>query len=256
MVWGMQDGAQTRGRGEVRREVRGDFRGEVRGQFRGGSPLTGVRGLVLGWCLWLLGSWGSTLSIAATVPAVRWMVYASMLGMLLIWPTYRLCLGPMALRYPGQPPTLGADARAVLLDWLALNAVLQAVLWPLKLSADWTPGQTLWLVGAMAGWSLVTGVVIVLGRAGGSLRRFLAMLACVLLVFGEPIVSAVWGLATPGQLSPIGPIWVLTQPPTLFESVRQIDLVTMVLTVGVAGVVGWAMVGLWILLAPRVPVGR
>jgi len=205
----------------------------------------GVRGLILGWCLWLLGSWAATLWIAATAPAVRWMVYASMVGMLLVWPTFRLSQGrarPGVARVTAVPGTLG--------DWLSLNLVLQAVIWPLQLIAGWSVMQTIWLAGALAAWSALIGVLIAAGRMYRSAAaRSVAMLACVAVVLAEPLtraalapMSATTGLAGGWGLSPVGPLWELTVRRERFVLDGLDETVVMVAT---AAVVGWGVV--WVL---------
>lgn len=69
------------------------------------ESVTSPRELVLAWCLWLLGSWvviwareladGNVWGLAAP-NAVRWMVLAGLLGMMLLWPLYRLSQGSAA----------------------------------------------------------------------------------------------------------------------------------------------------------------
>jgi len=222
---------------------------DAAGEERVPAVWAGVRGLILGWCLWLLGSWAATLWIAATAPAVRWMVYTSMVGMLLVWPTFRLSQGrarPGAARVSPVPGTLG--------DWLSLNLVLQAVIWPLQLIAGWSLTQTLWLAGALAAWSALIGVLIAAGRRSGSaVARSVAMLGCVFMVLAEPLTRVLVG-PTPGLsggwgLSPVGPLWELTVRRERFVLGEVGETVVLV---AAAALVGWVVLwGLGVWLGPR-----
>jgi len=191
-----------------------------------------VRGLALGWSLWLLGAWAVTLAIDSTVPAVRWMVYAALMGLMLIWPMLRL----------SQRGT--AALAGTLLDWVCLMLVFQAVIWPLRLSGDWTMPQTWWLNATMGAWSLLTGLVIAWGRRvdRGSIRT-LAMVACVGLLLGEPALRASTGIVSGDLwLSPLGLVWQLTESPTHYVAQRWAMPVG---SAGAAALVGWGLLGWW-----------
>ena len=47
------------------------------------------RELMLGWCFWLLGSW-TILGMGIDGTPIRWMIFASAMGMMIAWPVYRL----------------------------------------------------------------------------------------------------------------------------------------------------------------------
>lgn len=197
-----------------------------------------TRGLVLGWCIWLLGSWSSTLLIESTVPAARWMVFASVTGLMLLWPVIRLSQdlaiggrlsaevapigGPAMLRRHPSPRLVGGPGLA-LADWLALIIVFQAVIWPLRLSAGWSITQTIWLDGAIVAWSLLVAAIVAVGSLARRGRyRAMAMLLCVLLMFAEPAALALLrraGVYVAWQMhvSPLQAIWGLSTPPVLWE---------------------------------------
>lgn len=209
-----------------------------------GAPgsLGGVRGLVLGWCLWLLASWLLTLTVAAAVPAVRWMVYAAMAGMLLVWPVVRLS------QATGGRGALGAT----LVEWVCLNAVFQSVVWPLQLIAGWGLAQTAWLDGAMLAWSLLIGLLIAWGRrVNRGAARTVAMLGCVAVVFGGAAVRPWLGESAGLQWSPIATLWRVTDSPLDFLPGA---VSASVLSVGAAAALGWALlaVGAWIAGRARV----
>src|SRR5690606_6796843 len=56
----------------------------------------------------------------------------------------------------------------------------------------------------------------------GALRRSLAMIACLLLVFGEPLALALAAMVEPGltwtmRVSPLQAVWELAATPTQFD---------------------------------------
>jgi hypothetical protein len=216
----------------------------------------GVRELMLAWCLWLLGSWAVTLSIASPQPGVRWMVLMSAVGLLLGWPAFRLSQSGEAdadaagaAAGPGAPPVL-----LVLFDWVCLMLIFQAVVWPLRLVGGWTFDQAAWLAIAMAAWSLLAGAIVAVGRqfeSGGV--RALAMAGCVLLVLGEPLVMALSGVEGGWRMrvSPIGALWEVTGRAHL---VRMEQVSQRVTVVAVAAAVAW--VGLMVLAVASRRVSR
>jgi len=168
--------------------------------------------LVLGWCLWLIGSWVAVLLVDSTQPAVRWMVFSALLGLMLLWPAVRLS------QAAGRDD--GARTWVVLRDWVALLLVFQAVVWPLRVNANWTLAQTALIDATIAGWSLLAGAVLAWGLGRGTAgRRSMAMAVCLLLLVGEPVAMTLLNLAaTQGEgtlwhlwLSPVEAIWKITQ---------------------------------------------
>ncbi len=188
----------------------------------------GLRVLVITWSLWLLTSWSITLAFNATVHAVRWVIFSAVFGLMAVWPALRL-----SQQLPWYPPygrgsgvrgVAASATRRVLatgLDWLCLLAVLQVVIWPLMLLGRWSVEQTFWLNMAVVSWSLLTGALVGLGRVlPGAWARLGAMVLCMLLLVGEPIWRALYGLffAVSGsgepagqmRISPIQALWELT----------------------------------------------
>jgi hypothetical protein len=193
----------------------------------------GTRVLVLGWCLWLLGTWIVLWVIGGwTVPALRAMVLWGMVGFMGLWPAVRLSqpTGRWAsARSAGGSAAASGDrdvdavewaraCRQTLLDWFCLNLVFQAVLWPLQIAARWSLAQTLWLDLSVAGWSLLTGLLIAWGRGTDrGLLRSWTMLACVGLVVLEPLLWwAGWQAGVVGtptmRLSPLQALWGFSDP--------------------------------------------
>jgi hypothetical protein len=221
-----------------------------------------TRGLVLMWCLWLLGSWSLTMGVKPVLPNIRYMVLSAAIGFLVLWPLLRLSQQVVRLRYgvnepdAGGPAVLraepvgrGASAGTIFADWLSLLAVFQAVLWPLPLTTGWSIQQALWLDAAMAAWSLLVAAIVALGCAADSpVRRTIAMVLVLALLVGEPVVMAVMNLhAERGggvtwlmRVSPLQAIWEMTSAPIDWRPQRWAERV---IAVACAAVVAWGIVG-------------
>jgi hypothetical protein len=221
--------------------------------------------LVLGWCLWLIGTWvvlAMTLGWARQTggigwnPSFRWMVFSAMVGLMGVWPAIRLSQSPA---FPAPLPTDDQEAHfrgrgwrfpallPVLWDWVALNVVFQAVLWPMKVLSQWSVVQSLWLVGALLAWSLLTGLVIAWGRCyPGAWMRTAAMVACVGIVLAEPVLLAVGSMVRGDvadvqmRLSPVQTLWALAGRPAMYSPAPW---AFHVVAVGAAALLGWAVLG-------------
>lgn len=165
--------------------------------------------------------------------ASRWMVFSCMIGLMLIWPVFRL----------SQNVGRAIPAESILWDWLCLNMVLQAVIWPLHVTASWSVEQALWLIVALAGWSLLTGLLLLIcsGWTSGSGRAVGAVM-CLLLVLGEPVaMAALAGARLSGawsmRVSPINTLWALTERPARVWPMQ-------ILGVAAAAIASWLIVGL------------
>ena len=172
------------------------------------------------WCLWLMASWAINHDFNAPVPAARWMIFSAWVGMAVVWPTWRLSVAQGRRQAGRQSWPLSLS---ILLDWLNLNLVLQAVIWPLRLTTGWTIGQTIWLCIAIASWSLLVAAVVAWGvrtQRGG--RRTAAMIVCLILLLGEPVLIACinhkmnifWSMV----VSPIEAIRILTTHPSIWPA--------------------------------------
>ncbi|MEM9419518.1 MAG: hypothetical protein AAGA25_10785 [Planctomycetota bacterium] len=218
----------------------------------------GLRGLVLGWSLWLLGSWIVLWAVGGwTVPALRVMVLSGLVGMMGVWPAVRLSQ-PTRSASSGNEVSGSEWARAcgwIAADWLALNLVFQAVIWPLQIAAGWSTPQAVWLVVAVAGWSLLTGLVIAWGRGTNRpAARSWAMVVCVAVVVLEPMLW--WmGLITAGpevgvpemRFSPLQAVWGVSAAGTDAQAQAAIAIHGFqIVTVVASALVGWVV--LWGLL--------
>lgn len=170
--------------------------------------------LLLSWSLWLLGAWLAALRYGSFGVAVPLLFQAATAGLLLVWPTYKLSQINTNLSNRSQ------CLREVLWDWLGLNMVMQVVIWTLHLARDWSWVQTAWLATALAVWSLLAAALTatgLLGRHAGP--RLLAMLGCIILLLGEPMVRAVFGSWADRStadiawlnINPLETVWLLSQ---------------------------------------------
>ncbi len=206
------------------------------------------RAVVIGWCAWLLGSWTINMDVQAPIPAARWMIYSGLIGMTMAWPMWRLSIAIVA-------PTAPTQAYGVFVDWLNLNLVFQAVLWPLSLTTRWSEPQTLWLAAALGAWSLLAAAIVAWGThvpLHTGKRRAVAMILCLAVPLGEPAVLGVMNLEAsqpsavtwPMHLSPIQTLWGLTVQPAYWP---QHPFVTPIWVALGLAVLVWA----WVIAASR-----
>jgi len=230
----------------------------------------GSREMMLGWCLWLLASW-IMLGMGFNGTPIRQMIFASCIGMMIVWPAYRLsqngraegtgirgqetgdreqetaCGCEVASEIKNQKSLLTPGL--IFRDWFALNGVFQAVIWPHLMTKHWTLEQAGWVSASVAAWSLLIAVVVAWGcRSLTAIWRFAAMLLVLAILFAEPValmvardvlpraagnVAAInWSM----HISPIEALYALTAPSTQFTS--QGWALT-VICVFFAAVLGW-----------------
>lgn len=206
------------------------------------AELGGLRVVIVAWCFWLLGAWAVSWLSDTSVPRVRWMLFAGTFGLMLVWPAFRLSEHVR----PGDPMR---GAMQVLLDWVALAGVYQAVIWSLNLIAAWPFERGLWVDLAILSWSLLSALVVAAVRLWpGALVRWLGMAVCIALVFGEPV--AVWlslvsgGESWPIRFSPIQTMWELTRTSgqrSLYPWDQRTIVVGLVAVSGWLSLIGWAV---------------
>ena len=207
---------------------------------RGPADPGWLRIVIIVWCFWLLGAWGAAWLSASSVPRVRWMMFAGSFGLMLVWPAFRL-----SQEVRSDEP--GHGGLQVLLDWLAMIGVYQAVIWSLHLLAAWPLVRGLWLDGAVMAWSLLTALIVAAARRWPyGWARLVGMSLCVALVFAEPVL--LWLVVISGGeawamvVSPIQAFWELTQPPSR-GAIEPWDKRT--LMIAVVAMMGWVALGLW-----------
>ena len=205
------------------------------------------RGLILLASVWLVASWLLAIGLrtpieassASYTPGVRLMLICLAIGLVIGWPLLRV----------SQPP-MPFPVRQVLLDLVVLLALVQVVIWPLRLVTPWSPARTAALDATLTAWALLAGAFV--AAVAGSPRagpRNLAMLGCAgMCVIGPVLALASVGVPTlerVGQrLARIGPLLEVHtlssgggSPPT-GEQWAWIGLV------GVAAVACWIGLGL------------
>lgn len=226
-----------------------DANGSVRHTPRAGTASAAgvtLRAVVLGWCLWLLGAWAGSLWIDSPVPAARWMLFSSLIGLTAVWPTVRLSLDGSGT----------GTAACAIFEWIALIAIFQIIIWTLALTAQWPYIQALWLDLAIAAWSLLTALLVAVGlRSADGVHRVVTVVLCLLLLLAEPMILALADvrLGTPHdpgwfmRVSPIQTIWALSETPVDWSSGPWR---TNIATISVAAVVAWCLYGL-LLGSPR-----
>lgn len=224
-----------------------------------------TRQIMLPWCIWLLGSWAVALWLESPAAAIRWMLFSSLFGIMLAWPTFRLSQDGRSKSRRGYLPS-GSRADALELrevrpprrqlltpgvmirDWFSLNLVFQAVIWPLRITAGWEWEQAIWIDIAFASWSLLVGGLAAWGcRYRTNAGRATAALIIMLVMLGEPVLLAAmaWfneltGATLPDwsmRLSPIETLFTLTAAAGLFEpGPWRFNLIA----VAAAAVLAWA----------------
>ncbi|MHC4273609.1 MAG: hypothetical protein ACYSUR_08065, partial [Planctomycetota bacterium] len=172
-------------------------------------PLVLPRGLILLASAWLVASWLLAIGLrtpieassASYTPGVRLMLICLAIGLVIGWPLLRV----------SQPP-MPFPVRQVLLDLVVLLALVQVVIWPLRLVTPWSPARTAALDATLVAWALLAGAFV--AAVAGSPRagpRNLAMLGCAgMCVIGPVLALTCLGVPTlerVGQkLARIGPL--------------------------------------------------
>ncbi len=145
------------------------------------------RGLILAASAWLIVSWIISIGVQAPVeassasftPGVRLMLISMAVGIMAGWPLMRL----------SQPAT-PYPIRRTLLDLVALLALVQVVLWPLRLVTPWSAARAAAIDATICCWSGLAAACV--ASATGSARsgpRTLAMLVCLTLSLGGPVAA-------------------------------------------------------------------
>ena len=224
----------------------------------GALEVGGLRLVIVAWCFWLLGSWAMSwvaetsnalrmFQYGTSAPVVRWMLLSGLLGMMVVWPAYRLS-------QPTHPREPGRGALQAFLDWLAMVLVFQAVIWSLQIIAGWTLARGLWLDAAVLAWTLLTALIVGWARTSGSgVVRTAAMAGCLAVVLAEPVLGWLQG-GEPGEpgeamrLSPLETVWTLTVLP---ENASVWPWGERIIVVAVAAGLGWGVLAGWGWLSRR-----
>lgn len=125
------------------------------------------RGLIFLASLWLIGSWQLSLggiapiqpTSTAYVPGVRMMVQCLAIGVIVAWPLLRLSEAPCSW-----------SVRRSLVDLIALVALVQIVIWPLRLVTPWSIARLVAIDLTLVSWMAIVGAIIAISSRS-SLRR-------------------------------------------------------------------------------------
>jgi hypothetical protein len=152
-------------------------------------PLVLPRGLILLASIWLVVSWAVAIGFRAPVeassasytPGVRLMLISAAIGLIIAWPLLRLSQG--RAEYP---------MKQTLLDLIVLLALVQVVIWPLRLVTPWSPARTAALDATLVAWTILAGALV--ASATGTQRtgpRNLAITACIAMCLAGPALALV-----------------------------------------------------------------
>tara|TARA_B100000683_G_scaffold266433_1_gene298677 strand:- start:369 stop:1136 length:768 start_codon:yes stop_codon:yes gene_type:complete len=208
-----------------------------------------TRLLVLLWCAYLFGIWILSLQADSPSHASHWMIWCMMIGMLIIWPALTLSQtryiirphhdGPNPEGLPGMPIPVPMRTWVVFIQWLCLGLVNQSVLWPMQITANWQVMQTMWINAALLAWSLLIGLFIAVGkRSFSTVHRSIAMLICVGLIFGEPLLQGITGISWHMLISPLHTVHQLLSGHITTTATSHITAVAL------AACVGWGILGI------------
>lgn len=214
-------------------------------------PLILPRGLIVLSAVWLLISWLIAIgynmpiqpSAATFTPGVRLMLLCVAIGLMIGWPLLRLSQQPTA--WP---------IRQTMLDLVALLALVQIVIWPMRLITAWPPQRVAAIDATMIGWALLAGAVVA-ATTGARSRgpRNLGMLACVSMCVLGPALAWVGVLRGSDwmQVISLGPLMAIHTlgkgggaPPTA-DQWRWITLLI------IAAVAAWVVLWLVHVMRPR-----
>ncbi|MHC4245813.1 MAG: hypothetical protein GWP75_01015 [Planctomycetia bacterium] len=172
------------------------------------SPALPVpRGLVFAASGWIAASWIIAIGVqpplqpssAVYTPAARMLLASMVIGGLVAWPLFRLS----ATR--NRRPIASA-----MLDLATLVALLQIVVWPLRLVTSWPADRTLLLdLHGVAWLATIAGLLAsTVARDGGA--RVWAMILIVLWLLLPPALAITLGLSGDlAKMSPLFEVWTI-----------------------------------------------
>jgi len=165
------------------------------------------RGLIFLAALWLVGSWLLVMGVqrpvqpssASFTPGLRVFLVCLAVGLMIAWPMLRLS------QHDTPRPVL-----ATLIDMLSLAALLQVVLWPMRLFTAWSIERTAAIDATLLSWFALIGAIVAAARLSSRAGpRNLAMLACLGVCLLGP------ALASLGVLSGVRAVQLVNLSPLL-----------------------------------------
>ena len=201
------------------------------------------RGLILVASLWLVVSWTVAIGFrtpveptsASYTPGVRLMLISAAIGLIIAWPLLRL--SQTVTPFP---------IRQTVLDLIVLLALLQVVIWPLRLVTPWTPARTAALDATLMVWAVLAGAFV--ASAIGSQRsgpRNLAIAGCISVCLIGPLLAMVSFIVAPSaglthrllHLGPLLEVYAIGQGGGTSPGTAQWGWIGLV---AFAGVVAWS----------------
>ena len=221
-------------------------------------PLVLPRGLILVASVWLIASWSVAIgfrppveaSSASYTPGVRLMLISAVIGLVIGWPMLRLSLETAA--YP---------IKQTVLDLVVLVALVQVVVWPLRLVTPWSPARTAALDATLVAWTVLAGAMV--ASAVGTQRagpRSIAIVACLCMCLAGPTL-VILGLHIPSldglshRLLLVGP---LLEVHTLSDGGRTAPHAAewiWISVVALAAAAAWSALGIMTLARTRTAAG-
>lgn len=168
------------------------------------------RPLLLAWAGWLLGSWAvnlwidspSPLSTMSLVPIVRGMLQSILLGLVIVWPAWRLS--------KARQRSAGVECAA---DMFLLLLVSQTIIWAMRMIVGWTVIQTALIIVTVVVTGAAAAMITWWGRlARTGSGRALAMVGCALLLGGGWLWTWVTGAPVAAEWSPMATLWNWADP--------------------------------------------
>jgi len=152
-------------------------------------PLVLPRGLILIASIWLVTSWVLAIGVrtpveassASYTPGVRLMLITAAIGLVIGWPLLRLSQGQVA-----------SPMKQTVLDLIVLLALVQVVIWPLRLVTPWSPARTAALDATLVAWTALAGALV--ASATGTQRagpRNIAIVACLSMSLAGPVLAII-----------------------------------------------------------------
>jgi hypothetical protein len=200
---------------------------------------------MLGWTLWLLGSWAAnlgwdgamwvarglagdaTVPFDLFVPVARGYVVSILVGLAVVWPMARLS---------GRPG--GAAGMQIALDLVTMLILAQMTLLPLGQLAGWAPRRALMVNLAVGVWALPVGLIVLRGLRGGAASRTGAMAMCVAMAIGPWLAVGLGAESRWAHWSPLHQLWTLASPAVNMDLTAEFARL--------AAVAGLTMLAAWI----------
>ena len=165
------------------------------------------RVLLLWWSLWLLASWAQAFmwrwslvsSPQSYTAALQNMLLSIGFGLVIVWPLFRLSL-----------PAPESARRLAIVDWFALMGTLQVVIWPTRMTTQWSLPRVLLADVLIAGWALVLAGLLAWALVVSSRWQRIGWMLVVMCIAG--LAPLIWLLTGTTQSSAYHDEWLFWSP--------------------------------------------